>query len=205
MKNLSTSWTQATRNIFRALWDLAGALKTGEDYFITRMDNRDCAFPIKIKNPLLNKKENWKWSGAYPQSKEELEARQYFNNTEKDLTLHYDYNFKTKRIIKSRGNHFIPMWTPKDNIPYWVPAPTVKRVFVVAKAETKPGQFQSKKLTLQKAIAKTIIFLTYPLRFIPSYTRLNMEEYTCHMFRIGGVTRGLSWEFQIPKRFSFSN
>lgn len=48
-------------------------------------------------------------------------------------------------------------------------------------------------------------FLAYPLKFIPEKSVLRMEEYTNYTYRIGGVVHGYSVEFQIPKKFSFSN
>jgi hypothetical protein len=54
-------------------------------------------------------------------------------------------------------------------------------------------------------IIRVLNVLVYPLKFIPQKSVLRMDEYVLYTFRIGGVINGYSLQFQIPKKFSFSN
>ena len=44
---------------------------------------------------------------------------------------------------------------------------------------------------------------TYPLKFIPKKSVLQMDKYKCVTYRIGDVINGVSIDFHIPKKFSF--
>lgn len=61
-------------------------------------------------------------------------------------------------------------------------------------------------LSLGVKILMTIITgLVYPLKYVPQKSVLRMPEYTNYTFRIGSVVHGYEIEFQVPKKFSFSN
>jgi len=61
-------------------------------------------------------------------------------------------------------------------------------------------------LSLGVKIVMTIITgLVYPLKYVPQKSVLRMPEYTNYTFRIGSVVHGYEIEFQVPKKFSFSN
>jgi hypothetical protein len=47
--------------------------------------------------------------------------------------------------------------------------------------------------------------LAYPLKFVPERSVLRMPDYTLYSFRVGAVVHGYEIEFQIPKKFSFTN
>jgi hypothetical protein len=61
-------------------------------------------------------------------------------------------------------------------------------------------------LSLGVKILMTIITtLVYPLKYVPRKSVLRMPEYTLYDFRVGDVVNGFKLEFQLPKKFSFSN
>jgi len=47
--------------------------------------------------------------------------------------------------------------------------------------------------------------LAYPLKFIPTRSVLQMDEYRLVSYRVGSVVNGWQVEFHIPKKFSFKN
>ncbi len=46
--------------------------------------------------------------------------------------------------------------------------------------------------------------LAVPLKFVPQRSVLKMDDYKCVTYRIGSVVNGFSVEFNIPKKFSFT-
>ena len=61
-------------------------------------------------------------------------------------------------------------------------------------------------LSLGVRILMSIITgLVYPLKYVPRKSVLRMPEYTLYDFRVGDVINGFKVEFQLPKKFSFSN
>jgi len=54
-------------------------------------------------------------------------------------------------------------------------------------------------------LVKILNVILYPFKYVPEKSILRMPEYTNYTFRVGSVVHGFSIEFQIPKKFSFSN
>jgi hypothetical protein len=54
-----------------------------------------------------------------------------------------------------------------------------------------------------RILMSIITTLVYPLKYVPRKSVLKMGDYTVYMYRIGGVSNGYCFEFQIPKKFSF--
>jgi hypothetical protein len=121
MKQIN-EWSSATKNPFKAFKQLISCLQYGFAGRIKIVYNKDCENSIKIKNPLLDKHENWESGYAYPRSKEELENINWFNETEQDLTLNWDtgfFNEKGKETgigvckpVHRNPGYFIHLWRP---------------------------------------------------------------------------------------------
>lgn len=100
MKN--SNWTEATQDIETAIIGLLSCQKSGHKAYIEVMDNSKAAFPIKIKNPALNDKENWTMGLGIPTPKDfnfPCSDKIFWNETEKDLYHNYDYTFSRRRCI----------------------------------------------------------------------------------------------------------
>jgi hypothetical protein len=54
-----------------------------------------------------------------------------------------------------------------------------------------------------RILMSIITTLVSPLKYVPRKSVLKMGDYTVYMYRIGGVSNGYCFEFQIPKKFSF--
>lgn len=51
---INTNWTQPKRNIITALNDLRKALAAGQNARLIKINNEDCAFPIKVRNSITD-------------------------------------------------------------------------------------------------------------------------------------------------------
>lgn len=202
---LRTSWTEGTRNPFKAIRNFISCAQYGYNCWIEIRSNEDCDYPIKIKNPALNNPENWRFSYGIPTTGKEPED-QYFNETQRDLTLNYKSMIRDKEgktTVQGMGESIqvrIPYglhswtdhWEPKTGIPYWIPDPNISKVFIVCH-----------DAAAEKSIPWWIKIFLVPFRFIPQYHKLVMNEYTNYSLRIGDVFNGYRIEIQIPKKFSF--
>lgn len=202
--NVSTNWSEATRNPFRAIIKLIHCAQAGYNCWIARIPNKDCSYPITIVNPQLNHKRNWSVNYGVIGNLEEVAKQSFINETEKDLSLNYvtDKNCKpvkrSAKLQKEKENTWIYFWKAKEGIKYHVPDPKINKVFIVCFNEKKSEVHTPTWLKIVNALIS-------PLRFIPQYSNLDMGTYKCHTFRIGDVTNGFTIEFQMPKKFSFSS
>ena len=89
----NTNWMNATTKIEEALIGVLSANKSGLNAWIEIQKNGEQEFPIKTKNPKLNKHENWTMMYGTPDNIQDLIMAEYFNETEKDLTLNYELDF----------------------------------------------------------------------------------------------------------------
>lgn len=202
---------------------MLNCLKYGYKCRLAVERNAHSGSPIKVVNPVLDDPFNWRSTYAVLRNGEI--SHNFLNETEKDLTENWTTLFGTKEAIehyKKTGKltddafgkgkafpariddaskyrkdgydyrHWVSYWSPIDGIQVWVPKKLIFPVFTV--------------YTYRDAVPANIKFLNillYPFRFIPSYHKLKMDEYTKHTFRIGSVMKGFSVEFQIPLKFSF--
>ncbi len=147
-----TGWSEATLNESDVIVSLLACLKQKHYAWIELQQNGDQAHPIKIKNPELLKHSNWTMLYGVPtENKKKLWDEDFFNETEKDLTLNYKAAFgdPIKKIDKGMGicfplkkkgsynDYWTYYWQPKDNIPYWIPAKLKKKVYVVVYDDSK--------------------------------------------------------------------
>jgi hypothetical protein len=99
----------------------------------------------------------------------------------------------------SAENHWVDLFTLKDDVQRWIPRKFKRKLWVVVTYHNYPKKFRVPLL------AKVLNVLAAPLKFIPERSVLRMPEYTNYTFRIGSVVHGYEVEFQIPKKFSFKN
>lgn len=113
--------------------------------------------------------------------------------------------FTKQYITKETANekHFYENITLKNGFSETANKKFKRKLWVVASyGKDYVGEKGGIKLPF---LIKTLNILAYPFRFIPSRSVLKMPEYTNYTFRIGGYTHGYAVEFQIPKKFKFSN
>jgi hypothetical protein len=107
--------------------------------------------------------------------------RQYRNSQTTGLAQYFDF-YKLKR----------------DNSEYIVKK-FKKKLWVVELLDN----LQPKPRT--PLVIKILNVLLYPFKYVPEKSVLRMPQYTCIEFRVGSVVNGYKIEFQIPKKFSFTN
>lgn len=177
MENISIQekikvYSQPTTSLETAIIKFMNAMEGNLNVELKVCDNAKVQFPITVKNPELNNPFNWTMEyGSLRNHKEEF--ANYFNETQKDLTLNWvaaygekqaieayqkdgtiskglmkgtgychpirieDANWYREHIIKDNHKYgtFVTHWAPKDNIPYYVPDPSVKKCYAVCYRE----------------------------------------------------------------------
>lgn len=99
MGEISTRWTQATKDPNEAMISLVSCLEAGLNAWIELRKNGNQELPIKIKNPLLDNPFNWAFNYGTLRNDKELEKENWFNDTEKDLTLNWVACFGERKAI----------------------------------------------------------------------------------------------------------
>jgi hypothetical protein len=84
-----TNWTNATTDINKAMIGLISCLDAGYNAWIEIQTNGNQDYPIRIKNPELDKPENWTGSIGIPRPTGNFIDEKFFNETEKDLTQNW--------------------------------------------------------------------------------------------------------------------
>lgn len=99
--DVKTNWTSATKNPYEALSGLMSCISAGKNAWIEVRENGDQEIPIKKRNPLLDNPFNWTMSYGTCRNEYEFKNRNYFNETEKDLTWNWTYCFGQPDAIEA--------------------------------------------------------------------------------------------------------
>lgn len=99
MSDKNTSWQQATTNPYKAIAGLLSCLNAGYNAWIEIQNNDDQEFPIQKKNPALDNHSNWTMAYGCPHTDQMSDHLYDFNETQKDLTFHYDEILGTPEAI----------------------------------------------------------------------------------------------------------
>ena len=121
-----TTWAEATTNPFKALHELLRCLKAGYNAWIERQENGDQFYPIRMKNPKLERQESWKFVDAKITTREQLLSDQhFFNDITRKLTLqdHQGFPKDDQQLYK--------FYKPKGGIPNYITKPLIRKVYVV--------------------------------------------------------------------------
>jgi hypothetical protein len=114
------------------------------------------------------------------------------NETNRAKTLKEQY----LTLETSGENHFYDFYTLQSGSEY-VPKKFKNKVWVVELLD------DDKPKTKIPFLVHVFNVLSYPLKYVPQKSVLNMDDYKCVTYRIGDVVNGYSLEFHIPKKFNF--
>jgi len=93
--------------------------------------------------------------------------------------------------------HLYQFFRLKKDIPVWNVLTFKRRVWAVAVYDADETAKTSVVLSILNLVLR-------PLKYVPEKSVLEMGDYKHVTYRVGSVMNGLTVEFQIPKRFSFS-
>lgn len=96
--SVRTDWSKATTDIMIAMNSLMSAIEAGFQAWIEIRKNGDQKFPINIKNPELDNPFNW--TMLFDTYKKPDCNENYFNETEKELTLNWTYVYGTEDAVE---------------------------------------------------------------------------------------------------------
>lgn len=101
MTKINTNYSIPNRSIFPALWKLSKALSSGINARLIKMNNEDCENPIKIENTKeLENFRNYKSTGAYLQTRQDILDNTSMSIFEKKLRLENKTCFGTKEAVE---------------------------------------------------------------------------------------------------------
>jgi hypothetical protein len=87
---MNTNWTTPKTNIIAGMNDLRHALASGVNARLVRAYNKDCAYPIKVKNTkVINDFREYTFTYGIPTSINKIKADTNLSEFEKHLSLNY--------------------------------------------------------------------------------------------------------------------
>lgn len=95
------NWTKATTNVWEAIASLFACINSGHSAWLEIRENTDTdiPYPITCKNPLLDDPFNWTSLYGTLRNNSEVLKKHFFNETEKNLTIHWISAFGTEAAI----------------------------------------------------------------------------------------------------------
>lgn len=128
-----TTWAEATISPFKAVRQLLRCLRSGYNAWIELQENGDQFYPIRIKNPKLDREESWKVVGTKLSTREQILAdHHFFNDTTRRLTM------KGHEHDEENDVQAYQLYKPKGGIANYVTKPLKRKVFVVCFNTNKP-------------------------------------------------------------------
>lgn len=96
-----TTWTDATTDPITAIIGLISCLESGKNAWIELRKNGDQDRPVMKKNPELDNPFNWTMHYGEIRNDEKIKKSDFFNETEKDLTLNWTACFGEEQAIRN--------------------------------------------------------------------------------------------------------
>lgn len=96
------NWTRPTKNLAGAVSNAFSCLHGGHNCWIEIFDNATLSSPIMKKNPALNDPFSWAASYGGMADRKQVATENFFNDTERDLTLHWTAGYVETPEIAER-------------------------------------------------------------------------------------------------------
>ena len=124
----------AFRDLSEAISNLIFQIEKGKNVVIVRKKASQTKDGVKIKNPALEYRDNWKSTASWTRTEDELARQTFFNDTERDLFFNYKSTFFTgKKETPGGGDRagirplkpgekkfYYEQWQPANGEPYWI-------------------------------------------------------------------------------------
>jgi len=95
---INTNWTQPKRNMIAALNDLRKALASGRNAKLIRINNEDCAHPIKVKNSITDFRA-YEFTNGLLRTRDGIRDDDRTEPFQKHLSLNYKNCYGTQNAV----------------------------------------------------------------------------------------------------------